>query len=148
MTTQLTAAGSALPSKPVLTLEVARQMILEAEAEGQRNALSVTIAVVDDGGHLLHFSRMDGAHIGTVDVATAKARTAALFRKPTQNFAESLSNGVSGLLGLPNMLPFAGGVPIVLRGLSIGAIGVSGAAPDMDAKIAQAGASVILRWEK
>lgn len=133
-----------LPSKANLTLDAARQIILVAQAEALRNQLHVTIAVVDDGGHLLHLSRMDGAHVGTVEVAIAKARTSAFFRKPTLAFADGLSGGASGILSLPNMLPLPGGVPLSFEDSIVGAIGVSGATSDMDAKVARAGADLLL----
>ncbi|WP_142850297.1 heme-binding protein [Telmatospirillum sp. J64-1] len=132
-----------LPGKAVLTLEAARLAVAEAEEEAKKNGLRLSIAVVDDGGHLLHFARMDGVHAGTVDVAVAKARTAALFKKPTQVFADALKNGTQAMLSLPNMLLFPGGVPLFFKGECVGAIGVSGASPDMDAKVAEAGAAIL-----
>lgn len=131
-----------LPSKPSLTLAAARQVVAAAEQEAARNDLRLSIAVVDEAGLLLHFARMDGVHVGTCDVAVAKGKTAALFRKPTKVFAEALASGGQAVLALPNMLPFAGGIPLVYDGAVVGAIGVSGASPDMDAQVAAAGASV------
>jgi glc operon protein GlcG len=133
---------SSLPSKPSLTLAAARQAIAAAEQEALRLDLNLSIAVVDDGGSLLHFARMDGIHAGTGDVAIAKARTAALFRKPTEVFADALAGGGQGILSLPNMLPLAGGVPLAFEGAVIGAIGVSGASPALDAQVAAAGAAI------
>lgn len=137
-----------LPTKPSLTLAAARQIILEAEAEALRNQLRLTIAVLDDGGHLLHLSRMDGVHVGTVEVAIAKARASVFFRRPTQAFSDSLSGGASALLSLPNMLPLPGGIPLMVDNCVVGAIGVSGATPDMDAEIARIGASVLAGQEQ
>ena len=132
-----------LPSKSSLTLAAARQVVAAAEQEAVRNDMNLSIAVVDDAGLLLHFVRMDGVHAGTCDVAVAKGRTAALFRKPTKVFADALANGGQAIMSLPNMLPFAGGVPLVFNGVIVGAIGVSGASPDMDAQVASAGAAII-----
>lgn len=132
-----------LPSKPSLTLAAARQVVAAAEQEAVRNDLNLSIAVVDDAGLLLHFVRMDGVHAGTCDVAVAKGRTAALFRKPTKAFADALANGGQAIMSLPNMLPFAGGVPLVFNGVVVGAIGVSGASPDMDAQVASGGAAIL-----
>lgn len=128
-----------LPSKASLTLAAARQVVAAAENAAVGNDLRLSIAVVDDAGLLVHFVRMDGVHCGTVDVAIAKARTAALFRKPTQAFADALAGGVHAIATLPNMLPLPGGLPIEFEGAVVGAIGVSGASPDMDAKIGAAG---------
>lgn len=131
-----------LPRKPVLTLAVARQVVLAAEEEAVRNDLKLSIAVVDDSALPLHFVRMDGVHGGTCEVAASKARTAALFRKPTKLFAEAVASGSPSVLSLPNMLPFAGGVPLFYDGQLVGAIGVSGASPEMDEQVALAGASL------
>lgn len=131
-----------LPNKRSLTLAVARQVVAAAEQEAMLNDLRLSIAVVDDAGLLLHFARMDGVHAGTCDVAVAKARTAALFRKPTKVFADALANGGQAILSLPNMLPFAGGIPLEVEAAVVGAIGVSGASPDLDAQVAAAGAAI------
>lgn len=131
-----------LPYKPSLTLAAAKHVVTTAEQEAMRNDLRLSIAVVDDAGLLLHFARMDGVHAGTCEVAIAKGKTAALFRKPTKVFAEALANGSQSMLALPNMLPFAGGVPLFFDDAVVGAIGVSGASPDMDEYVANAGASV------
>lgn len=132
----------ALPLKPVLTLEVARAMVAAAEAWARQEGLSVTVAVVDPGGNLVLLSRMDGIHVGTVEVATAKARAAALFNKPTSVFADGLASGATGLLSLPGMLPLPGGVPVHCEGVLVGAVGVSGAAPQQDAEMAGRAAAV------
>jgi uncharacterized protein GlcG (DUF336 family) len=141
--TTASSEGLRLPTKRVLTLDAAMQVVAAARAEAIRRDLRLTIAVVDDGGHPLHLVRMDGVHAGTVDVAIAKARTAVLFKKPTQAFAESLAGGASAILALPGMLPLPGGIPLFQDGGLIGAIGVSGAAPDVDAAVAAAGADLI-----
>jgi glc operon protein GlcG len=133
---------TSLPGKPFLTLSAARQALEAAEQEALRLDLRLSIAVVDEAGLLLHFARMDGVHAGTCDVAIAKARTAALFRKPTKIFADALASGGQAILALPNMLPFAGGVPLSWEGAVVGAIGVSGASPDQDAQVAAAGAAI------
>src|SRR5690606_25013158 len=105
-----------LPVKPVLTLQAAQRIIARAEEEAARHDLRLSIAVVDDAGLLVGFARMDGVHSATIDVAIAKARTAALFRKPTEAFAEALAGGATGIAALPNMLPFPGGVPLLADG--------------------------------
>ena len=136
------AGGGTLPLRPVLTLEVARRMVSAAEAKARQEGLAVSIAVVDQGGHLVEFSRMDGLHVGTIDVATAKARAAALFKKPTTVFAEALEAGAKGLLALPGMLPMPGGVPVFCESVLVGAVGISGATPQQDAEMAGIAAAV------
>ena len=131
-----------MTSKKVLTRSAVRQIVDAAQEEARRNDVRVTVAVLDDGGHLLELSRMDGVHSGTVDVAIAKAKTAVLFRQPTRNFAEALGKGVQAILSLPGMLPLPGGEPFLVEGVLVGSIGISGASPDMDGQIAQAGAAL------
>ena len=132
-------AMTKLPTKPVLTLAVTQRMVEASVARARQLGVCLSIAVVDDGGHLLAFARMDGIHVGTVDVAVAKARTAILFRKPSAAFSESLAKGATGLLALPGVVPFEGGIPIVVEGQLVGAIGASGASPDKDGAASAAG---------
>jgi len=113
-------------------IEAARR---EAEARGAR----VSIAILDRGGHLVAFARMDGLHAGTAAVAQAKARTALLYNRPTEALANGLAAGTTALLTLPDVVAFPGGLPLPGSLGASGAIGVSGAAPDVDEAIAQAG---------
>lgn len=131
-------------SKPTLPLSAAKSAIAAAEAEAVSSSARVSIAVLDDGGHLLSFARMDGIHAATVEVATAKARAAVMFKRPTKAFSEMLANGGPAVLSLPGVIPYEGGVPIVVDGQVIGAVGVSGSAPDVDGRIANAGIAAIL----
>ncbi len=135
--------GMNLPDKKLLTLSAAQRIVEAAVAEAIRNNVRVSVAVLDDGGHLLHFVRMDRVHAGTVAVADAKARAAVLFMKPTRDFAQSVAEGNSALLGLPGMLPFPGGIPLLQASQLVGGIGVSGAQPAIDDRIAVAGAAVL-----
>lgn len=142
-------AGAAAPAlaqidqKPVLTLEGARMALAAATAEAQRLNARGAIAVVDDGGHLLAFVRLDGTFPAGSEVSIGKARTAAIFRKPTAAFEESVNKGRYAMLGLPDFFtPLQGGVPIVHDGHVVGGIGVSGANSAMqDEEIAMAGAA-------
>jgi uncharacterized protein GlcG (DUF336 family) len=139
--THTTTAG--VPVKPAITLDMARRAVAGAEAAAAGRDLRVAIAVVDDGGHLVHFSRMDDIHAATADVAIAKARACAMFRKPTAVFAEGLQAGNQALMAIPHMMPLPGGVPLMVGKAMAGAIGVSGAAPVVDAEIAGIGAAIL-----
>jgi uncharacterized protein GlcG (DUF336 family) len=132
-----------LPTKEVLTLRAAKAIAEAAEAEAQRRGSTVVVAVVDDGGHLLVLHRLDDTQVASVEVGIAKARTAAIFRRPSKVFEEQVRNGRVAALGLPGAAPLQGGLPIIHRGRVIGAIGVSGNTPQEDEDIAKAGASVL-----
>lgn len=127
-----------------LTLAACQSAMAAALAEAERNGLRMTVAILDAGGQLLQLSRMDGIHAGTVDVAIAKARCAVQFKRPTKAFAEAYANGATALLALPGVLPFEGGVPIILDGHIVGAVGASGASPEQDGAVATAGVNAIL----
>jgi len=132
-----------LPTKEVLTLRVARAIADAAEAEAARRGAAVVIVVVDDGGSLLVLHRLDDTQVASVEVGIAKARTAAIFRRPSKVFEDQVKNGRVAALGLPGAAPLQGGVPIVHRGRVIGAIGVSGNTPQEDEDIAKVGAGVL-----
>src|SRR5690348_2003246 len=127
-----------LPEKKTLTLAAAKKIAGAAESFAAANNWSVTIAVVDDGANLVYLERMDGALLGTVEIAPRKARTSALFRCPTKDFETGLAGGGTSLLKL-DILPYEGGIPIAADGVVIGAIGVSGGTPAQDGQVAQAG---------
>ncbi|MEW6314582.1 MAG: heme-binding protein [Pseudomonadota bacterium] len=130
-------------SKQTLTLADARKIAAAAEAEAQRNAWAVTIAVVDDGGHLLYLQRADGTQFGSVEVAIAKAHTAIAYKRPTKAWEERLANGRLGCLALPDAIPMEGGLPLETGGEIVGAIGVSGVTSIQDGQIAKAGADAL-----
>jgi uncharacterized protein GlcG (DUF336 family) len=132
-----------LPTKEVLTLRAAKAIAEAAEAEAQRRGSAVVIAVVDDGGTLLVLHRLDDTQVASVEVGIAKARTAAIFRRPSKVFEDQVKNGRVAALGLPGAAPLQGGIPIVHRGKVIGAIGVSGNTPQEDEDIAKAGAKAL-----
>jgi len=134
----------ALPTKAVLTLRAAKAIADAAEAEALRRGSAVVIAVVDDGGNLLVLHRLDDTQVASVEVGIAKARTAAIFRRPSKAFEDQVKNGRVAALGLPGAAPLQGGIPIVHRGKVIGAIGVSGNTPQEDEDIAKVGASALL----
>ena len=131
--------------KKVLTLHDAKVIAAAAEAEARRNNWPVVIAIVDDGGHLVHLLRLDETQFGSVEVAIQKARAAIAFRRPTKVWEEHVAAGSMRYLGLPGTLPIEGGLPIVVEGQFIGAVGVSGVRSHQDAQIAQAGLDALLK---
>jgi uncharacterized protein GlcG (DUF336 family) len=130
-------------TKQALSLDDAKRIALAAAAEARANEWNVTIAVVDDGGHLIYLERMDGAPKPTAIVATEKARTAALFKRPTLSFEEMLKGGRYGVLSLPGVTPIEGGVPLIIQNECVGAVGVSGVQSPQDAQVARAGAAAV-----
>jgi glc operon protein GlcG len=131
--------------KNVLTLHDAKVIAAAAEAEARRNNWPVVIAIVDDGSHLVHLLRLDETQFGSVEVAIQKARAAIAFRRPTKVWEEHVAAGSMRYLGLPGTLPIEGGLPIVVEGQFIGAVGVSGVRSHQDAQIAQAGLDALLK---
>jgi glc operon protein GlcG len=131
--------------KKSLTLAEARQIAAAAEAEAAKNQWNVTIAILDEGGHLLYLERMDDAPLGGVVVAQEKARTSVLFRRPTKSIEESILGGRLVMLGLPGATPIEGGLPLLNGDRLVGGIGVSGVQSAQDAQIARAGVEVAAR---
>ncbi len=132
-----------LATKKAMTLAAAKQIAAAAEAEAAKNKWTMVIAVIDDGGNLVYLERMDGTQIGSVDVAIQKAQSAVKFKRPTKVFEEALKGGRQAILRLPGALPVEGGVPIVVDGQVIGAIGVSGAQSTEDGQCAAAGLAAL-----
>jgi uncharacterized protein GlcG (DUF336 family) len=134
-------------AKKTLTLAGARKVIEAAKAEAKRlNAPGGVIAVVDDGGNLMALERLDGTFAAGANISIGKARTAALFKKPTKFFEDIIKNGRTAMVALPDSLftPLQGGVPVLLDGQIVGAIGVSGAASaQQDEELAVAGANAL-----
>jgi uncharacterized protein GlcG (DUF336 family) len=125
-----------LPTKKVLTLEWARKMAEAALAAAtQRQLDTLVITVVDDAGILLYLLRQDRAEPAAVDIGIAKARTAAIFRRATKHWKETLLEGKLWVLGMPNMTPVEGGQPIVVDGQTIGGLGIAGASGALDTEI-------------
>ena len=134
-------------SHPTLTLEGAKRVAAAAVEEARRlNAPGGALAVVDDGGHLLYLERLDHTFPAAAVVAIEKARTAAQFRRPTSVFEEAIKNGRTSLVAVSAMTPLQGGVPVLVKGRVVGAIGVSGAASaQQDDDIARA---AVAAWDK
>jgi uncharacterized protein GlcG (DUF336 family) len=123
----------------MLTLEDCKKISAASEAEATRNGWSVCIAILDDGGHLLHLARMDGATPANSRIAVEKGRTAAESRRSTAMWEERIKAGRHAMLGMPGITPVQGGLPIVVEGVCIGAVGVSGVQSHEDEQIAKAG---------
>lgn len=125
--------------------EQAKKALVAAEAEARKNGWPMAIAIVDTAGQLVAFTRMDNTQTGSINVSQDKAVSAAMFRRPTKVFQDIVAKGGDGLriLGLRGASPIEGGLPIVVDGKIIGAIGVSGAASDQDGIVAKAGADTV-----
>ena len=136
-------ANAQLADKKVLTLEAAKKIAIAAEAEAKKNNWNVVIAVVDDGGHLVYLQRIDGTQTGSIDVAIGKARTSAAFKRPTKVFDELAKTRPSITSISPNAVLLEGGVPVVVGGQVVGAVGVSGVTSQQDAQIAEAGIAAL-----
>jgi uncharacterized protein GlcG (DUF336 family) len=126
-----------------LTLEAAKRILIAAEAKAKSLGIAYNIAVVDAGGHLLSFSRQDGALIGSIDLAINKAYTARIFDKST-SFLATLSQSGDSLFGIQEsnagrVVIFGGGVPVLFEGVIVGAIGASAGTVEQDIAVAEAG---------
>jgi glc operon protein GlcG len=130
--------------RPFLSLDDVKRMAAAAEAEALANGWLVTIAIADDGGHLLWLQRLDGAAPISAHIAPAKARTAALGRRESRVYEEMINQGRVSFLSVPELKGLLeGGVPIVVDGHCLGAIGVSGVKSSEDAQIAKAGIAAL-----
>ena len=129
-------------TKKFLTLEAAKKIAAAAEAEARKNQWNVAVAIVDDGGNLIYFQRMDGTQVASIDIAPFKARGAIGFKRPTKEFEDRVAKGAPQIIGVPWMAPVEGGLPLVIGGELVGAIGVSGVTSQQDGVVAAAGAAV------
>jgi uncharacterized protein GlcG (DUF336 family) len=130
--------------KPALVLDDVKRIAREAEAEALRNAWAVSVAIVDDGGHLLWLQRLDGAPPISAHIAPAKARTAALGRRESRLYEEMINQGRVSFLSAPELEGMLeGGVPIIVEGQCVGAVGVSGVKSAEDAQVARAGIAAL-----
>jgi len=135
---------TALKSKPFLDLDAVKRIAAAAEGEAQHHAWAVSIAIVDDGGHLLWLQRLDGAPPISAHIAPAKARTAALGRRESRVYEEMINQGRMSFLSAPDLHGMLeGGVPILVGGQCVGAVGVSGVKSSEDAQIARAGIAAL-----
>lgn len=129
--------------KKSLSLEDARKAAAAAATEAMKNKWNMAIAVVDDGGQLIYFERIDETQVGSIDIAIGKARTAAIFKRPTKALEDAVNGGQHAILSFPNTLPREGGLPIFADGKCIGAIGVSGGKSSEDAQVGKAGVDAL-----
>ena len=139
----ITADEPLVLNKQTLSLAAARRIIAAAEAEARARSVAVVTVVVDDGGNVIQLSRMDAAQVASVNVGIGKARTAAIYRRPSGVFEEQIRSGRVAALALADATPLQGGVPVTFEGRVIGAVGVSGDTPQVDEDIALAGARVV-----
>lgn len=126
-----------------LTLDAAKAVAEAGAAEARRRGWTVAIAVVNPEGGLILFHCLDGTQPASQDIAIAKARTAARFKRPTKALEDAVAGGRHALLGVPDMIPLEGGVPVTVGGAVVGALGVSGMASAQDAVIAAAALRVL-----
>lgn len=132
-----------MPVKPYLSAAEVKKMAQAAEAEAQKNKWAVTIAIVDEGGHLLWLQRLDGVAPVSVQIAPEKARAAALGRRETKVYEDMINQGRHAFLSAPLQGLLEGGVPVLIDGHCVGAVGVSGVKSNEDAQIAKAGIAAL-----
>ena len=137
-------AKSPTPYGPVITLEQAKIVVAAVEVEAVKNNWPVAIVVVDSGANMILMHKLDNTqHLG-VDIAIAKAKTSVNLRRSTKKLDDALAGGASRLLAIEGLMPIAGGIPIIIDGKIIGAVGVSGVTPEQDDQAAQAGVDALL----
>jgi glc operon protein GlcG len=139
----LSATGVDAQQRPsygqAINLDTAKKLAAGSLAEAKKNNWNVAIAVVDTHGFLVYYEMMDDTQTSSATIAVEKARTAAMFRRPSKDFEDNIAAGRVAVLGLPGATPIDGGLPIVVGGKIIGAVGVSGVTSAQDAQIAKAG---------
>jgi glc operon protein GlcG len=136
--------GAAMKTKPILELNEVKRIASAAESEALSHGWAVTIAIVDDGGHLLWLQRLDGAAPISAHIAPAKAHTAALGRRESKVYEDMINQGRTSFLSAPGVEGLLeGGVPILVQGQCVGAVGVSGVKAPEDAQIAKAGIAAL-----
>jgi len=142
------AAGPKLPPYGLsITNEQAKKVADAALAPARANGWTVVVAIVDTGGFLVYLEKLDQTQVGSVAIAEDKARSSAIFKRPTKMFHERLARGGDGMivLGLKGAIPVEGGLPIVVDGKLIGALGVSGGSSAEDEVCAEAGAAALAK---
>jgi uncharacterized protein GlcG (DUF336 family) len=128
-----------------INLDTAKRVAASAITEARKNNWTMAVAIMDTGGHLVYFEKMDGTQTGSVKVAISKGRSAVLFKRPTKAFQDMLAAGGEGLrvLRLEGAVPVEGGLPLLMDGKIVGAIGVSGGTSQQDGVVAKAGADTL-----
>ena len=130
-----------------ISLETAKKVAAPAIAEAAKNNWSMAVAIVDPAGDLVYYEKMDNTQLGSANIAIDKARSAALFKRPTKAFQDALAAGGEGwrILRLQGAVPVEGGIPLVIDGKIVGAIGMSGGTSAQDAQCAKAGADSLMK---
>ncbi len=141
-------AQAQLATKKALTLDAAKKIAAAAQAEAIANKWTMVIAIVDDGANLVYLEKTDGTQIGSIDVAQNKARSAVRYKRPTKAFEDALVGGRQAILSLPGAIPVEGGIPLMIDGVVLGAIGVSGATSAQDGQVATVGAKAFEKLAK
>jgi len=133
------------PIGPPVNVETAKKAAAAALAEARKNNWLMAVAVVDPNGALVYYEKMDNTQLGSAEVCIDKARSAALFKRPTKAFQDAIASGGAGLrmFAIRGAVPVEGGVPLEMNGQLIGAIGLSGGQSDQDGQCATAGASAL-----
>ena len=133
------------PYGPPIGVENAKKLAAVAVAEARKNNWNMAVAVVDGNGDLVYYEKMDNTQLGSANVAVDKARSSALFKRPTKAFQDAVAAGGAGLrvLGLPGAVPVEGGEPLLMDGKIVGAIGVSGDTSEHDGQCARTGSATL-----
>ncbi|MDB4908228.1 MAG: hypothetical protein JWO05_3012 [Gemmatimonadetes bacterium] len=139
MTAASAPASAQVRDTKVITAEAAQRILVGAQAEARRNGWNMSCAVVDPSGELIAFIRMDDASPGSIDISRAKARTAARFKRETKLLEDAVAGGRNALLSFEGVVLVEGGVPVVINGGIVGAVGCSGGTSPQDAQVAKAG---------
>ena len=133
------------PYGPPIGIENARKVMAAAEGEAVKNNWAVVISIIDSGGNIVMLHRRDDVQLSSIEIAQGKAKTALMFKRPSKVLDDAIAGGGAGLrfLALKDIVPLEGGVPIVLDGKIVGAIGVSGVLSSQDAQVARTGVDVL-----
>ncbi len=138
-----TQAQTPPPYGEPISVDTAKKIAAGAIAEARKNKWGMVIAITDGGGHLVYLERMDGTQYASVDIATRKAQSAAAYRRPSKVFEDAVAGGRNAVLGLTGAMPIEGGLPIVMDGKIVGAIGASGGTAPQDGVAAAAGINAL-----
>lgn len=126
-----------------ISVDIAKKAAAGAVAEARKNSWGMVVAITDGGGHLVYLERMDGTQYASVDIAVRKAQSAASYRRPSKVFEDAVAGGRNAVLGLTGAMPIEGGLPIVMDGRIVGAIGASGGTAPQDGVVAAAGINAL-----
>ena len=143
----VTAAGADAALWTSITLEQAKRVMAAAELEAAKNSWQVAVTILDSGGNMVMFHKLDNTQLASIGVCEGKANTALRFKRPSKALDDVIAAGGAGLrlLAVKDITPLEGGLPVILDGTIIGAIGVSGALSSQDAQVARAGAAAVVK---